>query len=76
MMAAQVTTTPKVVVTGVRPLFPMRQYMAKLGRSWYDVFPNGDFLLLAMQSDSATVRSTPLVVRTNWASALGERQRP
>jgi Tol biopolymer transport system component len=75
MMAAQVTTTPKVAVTSVRPLFPMRQYMAILGRSSYDVFPNGDFLLLATQADSAAVRSTPLVVRTNWASALGEHQR-
>jgi serine/threonine-protein kinase len=75
LMAAQVTTSPRIAVTGVRPLFPLRQYMTMLGRSSYDVFPNGDFLLLATQSDSATVRSTPLVVRTNWASAFGEHQR-
>ncbi|HTJ24415.1 MAG TPA: protein kinase [Gemmatimonadaceae bacterium] len=73
MMAAQVATSPRIAVTGVRPLFPMRQYMTMLGRPSYDVFPNGDFLLLAMQSDSTTSRSVPLVVRTNWASSLGER---
>ncbi|HSQ30757.1 MAG TPA: hypothetical protein VLN49_12955, partial [Gemmatimonadaceae bacterium] len=72
LMAAQVATSPRFAVTGVRPLFPLRQYMTILGRSSYDVFPNGDFLLLAVQSDSA--RSVPLVVRTNWASLLGERR--
>ena len=72
LMAAQVTTSPKVAVTGVRPLFPLRQYMTMLGRSSYDVFPNGDFLMLATQSDSTTSRSAPLAVRTNWASSLGE----
>ena len=72
LMAARVTTSPKVAVTGVRPLFPLRLYMSMVGRSSYDVFPNGDFLLLAMQSDSTASRSAPLVVRTNWASSLGE----
>ena len=72
LMAAQVTTSPRIAVTGVRSLFPLRQYMTMLGRSSYDVFPNGDFLLLAMQSDSTASRSAPLVVRTNWPSSLGE----
>ena len=72
MMAAEVATSPRIAVTGVRPLFPMRQYMTMLGRPSYDVFPNGDFLLLAMQSDSTAPRSVPLVVRTNWPSALAE----
>ena len=71
MMAAAVTTSPRIAVTGVRSLFPMRQYMTMLGRPSYDVFPNGDFLMLAMQSDSAASRSAPLVVRTNWTSSLG-----
>jgi Tol biopolymer transport system component len=75
MMAAQVTTSPKVAVTGVRPLFSMREFMSILGRPSYDVFPNGDFLLLATQSDSTASGSAPLVVRTNWASALGDRRR-
>jgi hypothetical protein len=46
-----------------------------VGRPSYDVFPNGDFLLLATQSDSTASGSAPLVVRTNWASALGDRRR-
>jgi len=72
MMAAQVTTTPKFAVSGVRPLFSMKDYMSVFGRSSFDVFANGDFLLLTTQSDSAAARSVPLVVRTNWASALGQ----
>ena len=76
LMAAQVMrTSATVVVTGVRPVFPFTQYLAILGRPSYDVFPNGDFLLLATQTDSAAVLSTPLVVRTNWVSSLGEHQR-
>ena len=75
MMAAQVATTPNIKVTGVRPLFSMKDYMSTLGRPSYDVFPNGDFLLLATQSDSVTRRTPPLVVRTNWASALGAAQK-
>ena len=70
MMAAQIATTPSLKVTGVRPLFSMKDYMNTLGRPSYDVFPNGEFLLLATQSDSATRRTPPLVVRTNWPSAL------
>jgi serine/threonine-protein kinase len=70
MIAAQVTTSPKFAVTGVRPLFSMKDYMSVFGRPSYDVFANGDFLLLTAQSDSATVRPVPLVVRTNWASGL------
>jgi hypothetical protein len=72
MMAAQVTTSPKFAVSGVRPLFSMKDYMSVFGRSSFDVFANGDFLLLTTQSDSAAARSVPLVVRTNWASALGQ----
>jgi hypothetical protein len=75
LMAAQVMTSATLAVTGVRPVFPLTQYLATLGRPSYDVFPNGDFLLLATQTDSAAVLSTPLVVRTNWASSLGEHQR-
>ena len=74
MMAAQVTTSPKLAVTGVRALFSMREYMSLLGRPSYDVFANGDFLLLATQSDSTVLRTPPLVVRINWASGFGERQ--
>jgi serine/threonine-protein kinase len=73
LLAAQVTTAPRVAVTGTRALFSLRNYMTVIGRSSYDVFPNGDFLMLARQSDSAAVHSTPLVVRTNWASSLGDR---
>ena len=74
MMAAQVTTSPKLAVTGVRALFSMREYMSLLGRPSYDVFANGDFLLLATQSDSTVLRTPPLVVRINWASGFSERQ--
>jgi len=70
MMVAQVVTTPQIKVTGVRPLFSMKDYMSILGRPSYDVFPSGDFLLLGTQSDSAPRRTPPLVVRTNWTSAL------
>jgi Tol biopolymer transport system component len=70
MMVAQVVTTPQIKVIGVRPLFSMKDYMSTLGRPSYDVFPNGDFLLLGTQSDSTARRTPPLVVRTNWTSAL------
>jgi serine/threonine-protein kinase len=73
LMAARVTTSPRVAVTGVRPLFPMKPYIGMLGRSSYDVFPNGDFLILAAARFDSAARSVPLVVRTNWAASLGDR---
>jgi Tol biopolymer transport system component len=74
LMAARVTTSPKIVIADMRSLFPFKQYLTLFGRSSYDVFPNGDFLMLATQSDSVRMRSTTLVVRTNFASSFGERQ--
>ena len=75
LMAAGVTTSPKIAIAAARTLFPFRQYLTLFGRSSYDVFPNGDFLMLATQSDSTRMRSTSLVVRTNATASLGERQR-
>jgi hypothetical protein len=75
LMVAQVTTSPRIAVASLRQLFPMREYLSMASRSSYDVFPNGDFLMLGLQTDSNAVRSTPLVVRTNWTSSLVERQR-
>jgi hypothetical protein len=75
LMAAQVTTSPKVVVTGVRPLFSMKQYISLVGRSSYDAFPNGEFVMLATQEADSTMSRPPLVVRTNFLSAIGETRR-
>jgi hypothetical protein len=51
----------------------MKPYIGMLGRSSYDVFPNGDFLMLAAARFDSAARSVPLVVRTNWAASLGDR---
>jgi len=75
LMAAQVTTSPKVAVAGMRPLFSMKQYISLVGRSSYDVFPNGEFVMLATQEADSTLSRPPLVVRTNFPSALGEVRR-
>jgi serine/threonine-protein kinase len=76
LMAAQVTTSPKIAVATVRTLFPLSPYLTILGRPCYDVFPNGEFLMLATRPDSTAARSTPLVVLTNWISPLGGRRAP
>jgi hypothetical protein len=76
LVAAQVTTSPKVAVAGVRPLFSMKQYISLVGRSSYDVFPNGEFVMLATQEADSTMSRPPLVVRTNFLSAIGETRRP
>ena len=73
MMAAQVATTPKLAVPNVRALFPLTNLFSENpARTWYDVFPNGDFLMLAERADTTKVHM-PLVVRLNWASSLERR---
>jgi serine/threonine-protein kinase len=70
MMVAQVTTAPRLAVSNVRVLFPLTNFYGS-HRTTYDVFPNGDFLMLAQQRDTTKLRA-PLVVRLNWAPALQE----
>jgi Tol biopolymer transport system component len=72
MMAVQIAKTPKLAVTGVRPLFSVDDYYTSGTRTVYDVFPNGDFLMFATRSDTGKAR-TPLVVRINWPSALSSK---
>jgi serine/threonine-protein kinase len=72
MMAARIATSPKPSVVSVSALFPLDGFFTSPARTVYDVFPNGDFLMLATRVDTGKVR-TPLVVRLNWPSALGER---
>jgi len=69
MMAVQVTTSPKLAVSNERKLFALDGYSIPGGRASYDVFPNGDFLMLALAGETLKTRP-PLVVRLNWASAL------
>jgi eukaryotic-like serine/threonine-protein kinase len=71
MMAAAVTTTPKLAVAAARTLFSAEDYSGPPNRQLYDVFPNGDFLMLAARTDTGRVRP-PLVVRMNWPSVLHE----
>jgi hypothetical protein len=72
MMAARVSRTPKVAVSDVRALFPLTGIYQIDTRTVYDVFPNGDFLMLSNMVDSLRARA-PLVVRLNWASGLRAR---
>jgi eukaryotic-like serine/threonine-protein kinase len=72
MMAAQVTIAPTLAASNVRVLFPLTNFYSS-HRTTYDVFPNGDFLMLAEQGDTTKLSRAPLVVRLNWASALQDR---
>ena len=69
MMAVQVTTSPHLAVSTPQKLFALDIYSTAPTRTTYDVFPNGDFLMLALASEAVRTH-TPLVVRLNWASAL------
>src|SRR5262249_33604972 len=67
MMAARIETSPKVRLVSMSELFSLEGYLTSPTRTVYDVFPNGDFLMLATRVDTGRVH-TPLVVRLNWPS--------
>ena len=58
-----------LAVGTVRALFPLKRYYQYASRSVYDVFPNGDFMMLGYLVDSVPARM-PMIMRLNWAAGI------